>query len=77
MSSDDITKSQAKTISQALFPGANYLVRLKKKMEKVGLPHDDKLYTLVCLAYDASLNVCHEVHSMSCDGSNARPDRAE
>ena len=36
MSSDDITKSQAKVIYEALFPGTNYLVRLKKKMEKVG-----------------------------------------
>lgn len=76
MSSDDITKSQAKVISEALFPGTNYLVRLKKKMEKVGFPHDDKLYLLVCNAYDAALELGNEVHYLGCDGVG-RPKRPE
>jgi hypothetical protein len=41
MTSDDIT------------PGLNYLLRLRKQMEKSGLPHDDKLYLLVCKSEDA------------------------
>jgi hypothetical protein len=77
MSSDDLTKSQCTTISQALFAGTNYLVRLKTRMEALGFPREDKLYLLVCAAYNASLKVCHEVHAMSCDGSNGRPNRAE
>jgi hypothetical protein len=44
MTSDDLTKSQAQVISKALFPGVNYLVRLKTQMEKVDFPGDDKLY---------------------------------
>ena len=51
--------------------------RFVGRMEALGFPRDDKLYLLVCAAYDASLKVCHEVHSMSCDGSNGRPERAE
>ena len=76
MNSDDITKSQAKIISEALFPGTNYLVRLKKKMEDQDFPRDDKLYVLVCAAYDAMLRVCHEVHYLGCDGVH-RPKRPE
>jgi hypothetical protein len=29
MNSDDLTKEQAKALSTALFPGVNFLVRLK------------------------------------------------
>ena len=33
MTSDQLTKSQAKTIRDALFPGFNYLFRLRHLME--------------------------------------------
>jgi len=33
MTSDDISKSQAAVIQKALFPGVNYLVRLRTRME--------------------------------------------
>jgi hypothetical protein len=46
-------------------------------MEALGFPRDDKLYLLVCAAYEASLCLGHEVHMMSCDGSNCRPARLE
>ena len=77
MTSDDITKSQANEIFKALFKGTNYLVRLKNRMEAKGFPRDDKLYVLVCNAYEAALRLGHEVHHMSCDGSNGRPARPE
>lgn len=48
-----VKKSQAKVISTALFPGMNYLYRLKERMQKVGFPHDDRLYLKVCAAYDS------------------------
>jgi hypothetical protein len=47
MNSDNITKSQAKVIFDALFPGANYLVRLRDRMQKSGFPPGDKLFQLV------------------------------
>jgi hypothetical protein len=54
MSSDDLTKAQAKAISEALFPGLNYLFRLERRMEKTGFTPEDKLYQLVRAAYDAA-----------------------
>jgi hypothetical protein len=38
MNSNNLTKSQAKVIFEALFPGANYLVRLRDRMQKSGFP---------------------------------------
>ena len=63
-----VTKDQAKTINKALFPSLNYLVRLKERMEKVGFPQDDKLFLMVCKAYDAVLRLHVETHYLSCDG---------
>lgn len=68
MDRTDVKKSQAKVISEALFPNVNYLYRLKTRMEKVGFPHDDKLYQLVSNAYDAMHRLSVEVHYLSCDG---------
>lgn len=75
MTSDDLTKSQAKAIVKALFPGVNYLVRLKERMEKSGFPGNDKLYQLVCTACEASNRLSNEVHYISCDGSIERHGR--
>ena len=61
MDRETIKKSQAKTSSTALFPHLNYLFRLRKRMEDVGFPHDDKLYLLVCKAYDSMHHLSVEV----------------
>jgi hypothetical protein len=68
MNSDDLTKEQAAALKTALFPGINFLVRLKSRMQKAGFPQTDKLFELVCAAYDASWLLSHELHYMSCDG---------
>lgn len=64
MSSDELTRTQVKAIRDALFPGLNYLYRLKQRMVKAGFPEDDKLYKLVCEAYEASWALRLEVLSM-------------
>lgn len=74
MDRDSVKKSQATTINKALFPKLNYLYRLRKRMEEVGFPHDDKLYLLVCKAYDAMYALNVETHYLSCDGVG-RPKR--
>jgi hypothetical protein len=76
MTSDDLTKSQANAIREALFPGMNYLYRLKTRMEKAGFPTHDKLYQLVLDAYEAANCLSVEVHYMSCNGVG-RPPRAD
>ena len=73
MTSDNLTKSQATAIREALFPGMNYLYRLKTRMEKAGFPVKDKLYLLVCAAYEASNRLSNEVRYMSCDGVGREP----
>jgi hypothetical protein len=44
MNSNDITKGQAGIISDALYPGFNYVARLREPMERAGFPPGDKLY---------------------------------
>ena len=75
MDRSDVKKSQAKTISTALFPHMNYLFRLRKRMEEVGFPHNDKLYLLVCNAYDAMHRLSVEIHYLSCDGVGNPPKK--
>ena len=43
MSSDDLTKEKAKALSNSLYPGFNYLFRLRQRMEKAGFPAGDKV----------------------------------
>jgi hypothetical protein len=76
MDRTDVKKSQAKQISQAMFPKINYLFRLRESMEKVGFPPNDKLYLLVCNAYEAMQELSVEVHYLSCDGVG-RPSKNE
>jgi hypothetical protein len=68
MDRSTVKKSQAKVVSEALFPGMNYLFRLRERMQKAGFPHDDKLYKMVESAYDAMHRLSVEVHYLSCDG---------
>jgi len=68
MTSYQLTKSQAKTIRDSLFPGFNYPFRLRQRMEKAEFPPGDKLFQLVCEAYDAAHRLNVEVHYLSCDG---------
>jgi hypothetical protein len=66
MTSDDITKSQAKIISDKLRPGANHLARLHRLMQQTGFSRRDKLYQLVEKAHDAMRQLCSELHHLSC-----------
>jgi hypothetical protein len=72
MSSDELTRTQVKVIAEALFPGVNYLVRLRNRMVKAGFPDDDKLFQLVCEAYEASWALRLEVLAMAAHGAGGR-----
>ena len=41
MNRSDVTKEQAKKLSQGLYPVQNYLYRLRRRMEQVGFPLTD------------------------------------
>ena len=77
MNRDSVKKSQAATINKALFPNLNYLLHLRKRMEQVGFPHNDKFYLLVCKAYDAVYVLHMESHYLSCDGVGNPPRKEE
>ena len=53
MNRDSIEKWQAAKIGKALYPGLNYLLRLRQRMEKKGFPGNDPYYLAVCRAYDS------------------------
>ena len=76
MNSDELTRTQVRAVSEALFPGLNYLFRLRKRMIKAGFPDDDPLFKLVCDAYEASWRLHIELHSMSAHGAG-RPSRPD
>ena len=75
MSGDELTTEQAKIISDGLYPGANYLSRLQRRMEKAGFPGNDPLYLKVCKARDAMQELCMEAHYLSCKSGVGRPDK--
>ena len=78
MDRESIKKSQAAVINKSLFRSLNYLLRLRERMQQVGFPHDDKLYLMVCKAYDAVHALHIETHYLSCDGvGNPRKDEAD
>lgn len=76
MDRSTLTRSQAKTVSEGLFPGMNYLFRLRERMQKVGFPPEDKLFKMVCAAYDGMHRLSVEVHYLSCNGVG-EPDKKE
>jgi hypothetical protein len=76
MNSSNIAKAQATVIFEALYPGANYLVRLRDRMQKSGFPPGDKLFQLVEKAHDAMRQLRSELHYMTCGGVG-RPGRSE
>jgi hypothetical protein len=67
MTRSDIKKWQAARISKALFPGTNYLVRLRRRMEQVGIPPNAPLFVLVNAAFLAMQHLGVHVHYLSCD----------
>jgi hypothetical protein len=76
MNRSDVTKAQAKKLSQGLYPVQNYLCRLRRRMEQVGFPPTDPLYALVDAACDAVHRLRIHVHYMSYDGVDPKPNRA-
>ncbi len=55
MQTYEMTCKQFKIIDAALFPGMNYLQRLKSGMERAKFPVNDETYLLFSKAYEAAL----------------------
>jgi hypothetical protein len=70
--SSNLTQAQAKRIHEALYPGLNYIIRLRERMSKRGFPPDDELYRQVCAAYDAVFRLRIKIHTYSCSGAGRK-----
>jgi hypothetical protein len=68
MTQNDITPAQAKRIRDALFPGLNYLARLRRRMERLGFPPGDSLFRAVHAAEMALFDLNIALHYLSCQG---------
>jgi hypothetical protein len=73
VTSDDLTLAQAQKLRDDLHPAANYLARLVTRMREQRFPPEDKLLLKVVKAYDAMLELSHELHAMSCNGMGRPP----
>ncbi len=67
---------QAECIANGLYPGMNYLSRLRNRMEKL-FPPDDPLFLKVVAAPDAMKVLGMEMHYQSCKTGVGRPDKEE
>ena len=54
---------------------AQLRLRLRTRMEKVGSTPNDRLFVLVCDAYDALHALSVELHYLSCESGVGRPTR--
>ena len=71
MTQNDVKRSQAGKIYNALFPLGNYLVRLRDRMQELGFPPDDPFFALACKAYEATNRLANHAHLLSCSGAYA------
>jgi hypothetical protein len=61
----------SEAIYEALFPGVNYLIRLRHRMDATGFPPDDHLCRKVRAAHDALNDLRLTAHYLSCSGTGA------
>jgi hypothetical protein len=69
MNRDDISKAQAKRMHTALLPAANYLARLRRRMEQRRFPLKDPLYVRVCATNEELNHLMMDLHYLACDGA--------
>ncbi len=68
MTRDDIKPAQAAAIGETVGPMLGYLIRLLRRMEKVGFPPNDPLFQCVKKAWDAVYSLSVDLHYLSCAG---------
>ncbi len=70
-----LTTDEARKIFNGLFPGANYLIRLRQRMVVAGFSPNDPIFLLVEKAHNAMMQLRTAVHYASCaSGVYREPD---
>jgi hypothetical protein len=67
-----LTPDEARKISGGLFPGANYLIRLRGRMVAAGFSPADPVFLLVDKAQEAMQSLRMAVHYASCESGVGR-----
>jgi hypothetical protein len=67
-----MTTDEARKIARGLFPGANYLIRLRQRMTIAGFLPTDPVFKLVIKAQDLMQEICTEVDYAGCDSGVGR-----
>jgi hypothetical protein len=75
MDSTTITPEQAEKVNRSLYRLANYLIRLRERMHRVGFPPNDRLYRLVFETQEKIQSLTTELHYLSLGpgGGRVRP----
>lgn len=63
----ELTTKQATQINERIWPTLGYLYRMRERMIKLRVPHDDPLYVKVEDAYCAMHKLCIDLHYQSCE----------
>jgi hypothetical protein len=74
MDTRKLTKDEARKIGKGLFPGANYLIRLRQRMVLAGFSPLDPVFLLVVKAQDTMQHLCSAVHSAGCSNLHGSED---
>jgi hypothetical protein len=73
--SSDITAEQAAVLRERFGEMLNYAGRVRRRMERPGFPHNDRLYRETCRAADALQGLFMAAHYASCKTGVARPPK--
>ncbi len=67
-----LTIEKARKLSKGLFPGANYLIRLRGRMVQAGFSPTDPIFQLVEKAQDAMQSLCTAMYYEGCESGVGR-----
>ncbi len=67
---------EARKIAAGLFPGANYLIRLRERMVNAGFSPTDPIFKLVEKAQEAMQHLCTAVPYAGCESGVGQPRSA-
>ena len=69
-----LTREQARKVHAKLWPYANYLIRLRERMELTGFAGNDPLYQKTLAAQTAIQDLTMELHYQSCQSGVGRSE---
>jgi hypothetical protein len=77
MTTNQLTKEQAKKMHAALLPTLRYVNRLCERLNVRQFPPTDRLYRAAGKAHDAMIQRVTTLHYLTCDGGVGEPSREQ